>query len=117
MSMISGMLDKFGKSITIQRGTTVTGGYTGDTVTWATLTTCLAVVTPKSGRDAIMLQKIGLEADYKIYIDYSTAQEKDRILLDGKYYQIVWVQNPQSASEFLQVWVKGSDNIGDNNNQ
>jgi len=116
MSMIDGMLARFGKSAVIQRATTTTGGYTGDTVVWNTHLTTTAVITNINGQDAITIQKLGLEADYKFYFAYADIQEKDRILYDSKYYLINWVQNPQTASDFLQVYVKGSDNIGNNSN-
>jgi SPP1 family predicted phage head-tail adaptor len=112
--MIASMLSRFGKNIIVQRATTTTGGYTGDTVVWNTHLTTTAVIRPTNGNDIITLQKIGLEADYKIYIECADIQEKDRILYDNKYYLISWIQEPMTAGEFLQVYIKGSDNIGAN---
>ena len=112
--MIDGMLFRHGKSITVQRASVTAGGYTGDTVTWGTHLTTTAVIRPTTGNDIIKLQKIGLEADFVLYMKNQDIQEKDRILYNSKYYFVNWVQNPQTADEFLQVYVKGSDSFGAN---
>lgn len=118
MGMIAGMIQMFGKTIAIQTATTIAGTYTGDTVTWATTYTVQGVVRPISGEDANTLEKMGLEAEYKVYLEASdiTITEANRFLIDGKYYLVSWIQDPMSAKDFLQVFVKGSDNNGSSGN-
>lgn len=110
--MIQSMFDKFGQDVTIKRKTITNGGYTGDTVTWATFASVEGVIRPLTGSETAMLEKLTLKADLVLYIDYITITERDTVYTNGKYYDITYIKNPMMANEFLQVYMKASDNFG-----
>jgi SPP1 family predicted phage head-tail adaptor len=109
---INFMLKEIGVLGTFQRATVVSGGYTGDTTTWSTLIQDKVCLENLSGEEIIAADKKGIQATHRIYYKVADIQEKDRVLINNKYYQITWVDNPMNMGKFLEIYAKRSDNYG-----
>jgi SPP1 family predicted phage head-tail adaptor len=109
---INFMLKEVGVSATIQRATIITGGYTGDTTTWSTHLNVKCCVENLSGEEIIAAEKKGIQATHRIFCNVADIQEKDRALINSKYYQITLVDNPMNMNKFLEIYATRSDNYG-----
>lgn len=110
MSMIGSMYDRHGKTALIQTPTrTETGVVSVDT--WSEGTTIVCIFTSATGGDIERAMKMGREVSHVMYCDYMTISEKDRVVIDGKYYFVQLVTDPQNSNAFLKVLLKGGDNF------
>lgn len=107
---IEGMLSKFGKAVTVQKATVTSGGYSGDTTTWSTHLSIKGYFSNLSGKQVNKCDKLGIQATLVMYCQYADIQEIHRILYNSIYYDITLVEQPAMSSNFLQVYLKKSDN-------
>jgi len=113
---INFMLKELGITAVIQRATVTSGGYTGDTTVWNTHLTTKVCIENLSGNEIIAAQKQGIEATHRLYSNVIDIQEKDRALINGKYYKITWVDNPMNITKHLEIYASRSDNYGSQSN-
>ncbi len=113
---ISFMLNRIGKTVELQSKTVVSGGYTGDTVTWSKTADIVAAIENLSGRELEDAQKLGIKAEYKAYTKYTSVTEKQRIKYNSRYFYITYVSNPVQLSDFVIVYMTESDTYGNQSN-
>lgn len=114
---ISCMLDEIGSSLVVERETRIKGGYAGDTVTWATHITLIGSIQSLSGREIIQAEKLGIFASHRLYIDNKPdIVESDRVLFNGKYYKITFVDNVANVDAHLKIFLLEDDNYGSQSN-
>lgn len=114
---IADMIDEIGSGLVVQRATVVEGGYTGDTVTWATHLTLTGSVQNLSGTEIIQAEKLGIQASHRLYLNEKPdITEKDRILYNSKYYQITFVDNVANIDAHLKIFLNQSGNYGSQSN-
>lgn len=102
--MNAGKLDQ---RVTVERFTTTTDSWGQPIETWAPLFTCWAAVEPLVGREFIAAQAAQSEVTARIRMRYRpglTAQ--DRVIHDGKTYNIVSVIDVRSENRELVLMCK-----------
>lgn len=88
-----------------QTQTRAADGGGGFTTTWATGGTINCVILPASASETSRYDRLETEVTHKIYVlhaDGSAITTKDRILFDGRYFNIVEILNLGEAD----IWVK-----------
>ena len=101
-----------GKDVEILRKTIVKGGYTGDTITWNTVSVIKGVINNISYSDSVITDKLSLTANHVLYTSITDIKKQDRIKIDGKVYEIVYVADPMNFSKFLKSYLIESDSGG-----
>ena len=105
-----------GFSVVIQRETRTSGGYMGDTVTWSTFATIIASIQNLTGDEIIQAEKLGIQASHRMYCEPLAITENDRVLYNGTYYQITYIDNVINTDKHYKVFLKESDNYGSQSN-
>lgn len=107
---MGGVLNKIGdynKRVEIQAKTTVTDGMGGTTVTWVTLATVYAKITPVSSSERLEAMKNGNEITHRVNIRFrSVFKSAYRIKYGNRYFSIVGVMNVLEKGEELQMTCK-----------
>lgn len=89
--------------ITVERKT-VTQGTTGGTKeTWVTHLTIDAEAYEISGREALQYNRLSTNKVMRFKTAYNDITEKDRILFEGSYYNILNVNDPHRLHKFLLI--------------
>lgn len=89
----------------IQTPTATADDYGTQTVAWANLYSRIPCrVCPLSGQEAYVYERRGLKASHKIFIEYKAGvAEKERVLFNSQYYNILRVINPSSMNHHLEL--------------
>lgn len=107
------MIDEIGVNLIIQRETRVEGSYLGDTVTWSTHLSLKGSIQNISGYEAIQAEKLGVNATHRLYINGSSDIKKnDRVLYNGVYYQITYIDNVVNIGSHMKIFLDEGDNYG-----
>jgi SPP1 family predicted phage head-tail adaptor len=114
--MIDDMLADIGYIITIVEKTVVSGGYGGDTVTWSIKGTVRSSIQNINGDELLRADKLGIDASHWMYCNVTDVNVKDRVLYNGIYYQIQYVDNVIGISKHYKMFLKQSDNYSADSN-
>jgi SPP1 family predicted phage head-tail adaptor len=114
--MIDDMLADIGYIITIEEKAVVSGGYSGDTVTWSTKGTVRSSIQNITGDELLRADKLGIDASHWMYSNVTDVNVKDRVLYNGTYYQIQYVDNVIGISKHYKMFLKQSDNYDSESN-
>ncbi len=115
--MMENILRMIGKDVVIERKTVIEGDCSGDTVIWTTLATVTGAIKTLNGNEIKIAEKLGVDAQYKLYCEKIAITELDRVKFEGKHYKITFIENPMSMDRFLQVYLKRDDSYVNNSNQ
>jgi SPP1 family predicted phage head-tail adaptor len=103
----AGQLDR---KIEIQRYAPNRDETSGEIVPgWATLYTVWASKKQQSGREAIRAEQLVASQTVVFTIRYKDVQPKDRVLFEGRYYDIKSI-NELGRKEGLELITEGKDN-------
>ena len=96
---------RYPHSLTIERATEgALDDYRMPAQTWATLTTTPGWVQPKSATDMAMMSQGGpVSSTHTIYLPVIDLRESDRIMYDGKQYEVVGVRDAAGIGHHLEV--------------
>jgi len=107
---ISDIIEDIGIDVSIQRKSEGTNSYTSRGTTWTTtIASIKAAKMSTRGEDKIIADKNSLESDYVLYCEVADIKDKDRVLLNGIYYQVEYVNNVDELDKFLKIFIKRDD--------
>ena len=96
-------------TVVIQSQSEVDVGNGDTTISWATASTVKGLVCDMRGDELTAMQKIDPTIDSKIYLKKdSTVNNTNKLLINSKSYDVVFVKDPVSADEFLIVYGKSN---------
>jgi SPP1 family predicted phage head-tail adaptor len=99
---------KLNQRITIQQYTPTRDTNGAEIDTWGTVTTVWASKSNQSGREFSAAQKVNAEVTALFTIRYRTGINTSmRILHESKYYNILFIDNVESANVMLRIAAKG----------
>ena len=109
---ISCILNEIGYNSIIERKTTTTyDPLAGNIVSWSTHLTILCAVENLSGNEIVKAEKLGVQATHRLYVNgIPDIKEQDRVLYQGVYYRITYVDNPMNVNDFLEIYLISDDN-------
>ena len=101
---------KLSEPITVQRATLTTDGAGGQTQSWATLSgsPTKAWIMPLSGSEQYRFDRMEANVKLKLVVRYtSSIQEKDRIVIRSRNYNVRFLNNIEFADKWLEIYVDG----------
>lgn len=112
------LIEKFANpysTITHQRYTLSPDSAGGNTKAWTTIASGLqAAVLPFEGNEVYDQARLNAEASHKVYMKYADAlniQSSDRLLFDGRVFDVIDPRNIAEANAVMMVEVK--EGVGD----
>jgi len=110
------MLERLGVSITSERKTTAAyDPLLGNISSWATNLSFIGAIQNLKGTEVVRAEKLGVEATHRLFVSGNPDLiAEDRLLYNGKYYIVTYVDNPMTAGDFLEIYLLYSDNYDAN---
>lgn len=100
--MIAG-IDKYFRSITIQRPTSSTNAWGGDDMTFGAHLTVQGLIRQLHGNEVTSGQKDQVVATHRMYCRLADIKVTDRVVYNTITYEITSVNNVMNFDELLQV--------------
>jgi len=95
-------------SVQLQALTNTPDGAGGFTTTWTTYATVRASLENISGTERIFNDRLNAETTVKATIRYnSEVKESDRLVFDGREYQIRYIDNIEFRNRWLKLTLEG----------
>jgi SPP1 family predicted phage head-tail adaptor len=98
--------------VTIQRKTSTTDTYGGPIDVWEDVATVWAAVEPMQGRELVNAQATNSETTTKITTRYTAVTTADRIIFEGKFYNLQSVIDPELRHRELVIMASEGLNEG-----
>ena len=95
---------KLRHSVIVERESSVSDGYGGTAITWATQASFRAFVKPTSGTERLFAQRLDATITHRIYCRYRTdIITSDRINFNGRLMQIKAIINIEEQNRWLEI--------------
>ncbi len=107
--MIRDMLARIGIPAELQRANRTNSSYAGTQLVWEKLADVRIAIKLLNGNEVLEHSKRGIEATHRVYM-IENAQRGDRLIIDGKYHYIKYVDNVMLQERFNQVLTWCDDN-------
>lgn len=89
--------------VEIQRYTQTTNDY-GEVISdWYTVTTRRASVSPISGKEYFASKQVNAETTHRVYMRYTDIKTSDRLVYDGRIFNIESVMNHKERNVSLEI--------------
>jgi SPP1 family predicted phage head-tail adaptor len=101
---------KLSEPITFQRATLSSDGAGGQSQSWGTISGAptRAWVMPLSGSEQYRFDRMEANVKLKLVVRYtSSIQEKDRVVIRSRNYNVRFINNIEFADKWLEVYVDG----------
>lgn len=101
---------KLNEPITIQRASLASDGAGGQTQTWGAVSgaPARAWVAPLSGSEQYRFDRMEANISMKLITRYSTTiQERDRVVIRSRNYNVRFIKNVDFEDKWLEVYVDG----------
>lgn len=98
-----GMQKYFKSGIVVERYTETRDDFGGIVEAWVTHLEIEGRIRPLSGNERLASSKETLFANYRLYCNVADIKNTDRVVYDGKTYNIKFVADPMDFGRFLQV--------------
>ena len=101
---------KLSEPIAVQRATLTTDGAGGQSQSWVAVSGAptRAWVMPLSGSEQYRFDRMEANVKLKLVVRYtSSIQEKDRIVIRSRNYNVRFLNNIEFADKWLEIYVDG----------
>jgi SPP1 family predicted phage head-tail adaptor len=98
--------------VTIQSKTHTTDDFGGPAETWADTAVVWAAVEPLQGRELANAQTVNTETTTKITMRFTTVLPSDRIIFEGRFYNLQSIIDEESQHRFLVIMASEGLNEG-----
>lgn len=93
----------YNRTATLLRKTTTRNELGEFEETWSAVSTFLARLRTISGSEARVADRITRTASHRLYCDPVSISEADRVQVDGKTYEVVFVDDPHGLGHHLEI--------------